>query len=210
MSIHSCQRPYACASQCQAYPPGCIQVSIPRVPIQHNKKAGTLIRLLRHTTTRTNRFDAKKIPDALSPACHQLWGQVKTCPLRESERVNPGIRNTFIHSLTISAPASSRANWPGPPLPDYDLLRKPPLPPPCIILLWGRSIVRGQVRGKSKVQGPESKALAFCSSLCSLPDAVRDGVFFDVEPDFGLGRDRWRRQERAELLEYLAQRNVVN
>ena len=41
------------------------------------------------------------------------------------ERVT-GIRNTFIHSLTISAPASSRSEQPGPPLPDYDLLRKPP------------------------------------------------------------------------------------
>src|ERR1035437_3751861 len=42
------------------------------------------------------------------------------------ERVSPGIRNTFIHSSTISAPASSRSEQPGPPLPDYDLLRKPP------------------------------------------------------------------------------------
>jgi hypothetical protein len=42
------------------------------------------------------------------------------------EWVSPGIRNTFIHSLTISAPASSRSEQPGPPLPDYDLLRKPP------------------------------------------------------------------------------------
>src|ERR1035437_1261036 len=31
-----------------------------------------------------------------------------------------------IHSLTISAPASFRSGQPGPPLPDYDLLRKPP------------------------------------------------------------------------------------
>jgi len=30
------------------------------------------------------------------------------------------------HSLTVSAPASSRSEQPGPPLPDYDLLRKPP------------------------------------------------------------------------------------
>jgi uncharacterized repeat protein (TIGR03803 family) len=44
----------------------------------------------------------------------------------ESERVSPGIRNTFIQSLTISAPASSRSEQPGPPFPDYDLLRKPP------------------------------------------------------------------------------------
>src|ERR1019366_2228895 len=50
----------------------------PRTSIQYNKKAGTLIRLLRHTITRTNRFDAKNMPDARSPACHQLWGQVKT------------------------------------------------------------------------------------------------------------------------------------
>jgi hypothetical protein len=39
---------------------------------------------------------------------------------------SPGIRDTFIHSLTISAPASSRSEQPGPPLPDYDVLRKPP------------------------------------------------------------------------------------
>jgi hypothetical protein len=39
---------------------------------------------------------------------------------------SPGIRNTFIHSLTVSAPASSRSEQPGPPLPDYDLFRKPP------------------------------------------------------------------------------------
>ncbi len=44
----------------------------------YNKKAGTLIRLLRHTITRTNRFDAQTIPDRLSSACHQLWGQVNT------------------------------------------------------------------------------------------------------------------------------------
>src|ERR1035437_5238135 len=42
--------------------------------VAYNKKAGTLIRLLRHTITRTNRIDANKIPDRLSPACHQLWG----------------------------------------------------------------------------------------------------------------------------------------
>ena len=46
--------------------------------------------------------------------------------------------------------------------------------------------------------------------LCSLTGAVRDGVFFDVETDFGFGRQRWGREERPELLEYLAQRNVLN
>ena len=57
----------------------------------------------------------------------------------------------FLHSLTISAPASSGAEQPGSLLPDFDLLRKPPgaavfaasgwslllLMPPCFARGWG-------------------------------------------------------------------------
>jgi hypothetical protein len=39
---------------------------------------------------------------------------------------------------------------------------------------------------------------------------VRNGVFFDVEADFGFGWRRRGSKERAELLENLAQRGVVN
>ena len=43
-----------------------------------------------------------------------------------------------------------------------------------------------------------------------LPDAVTDGVFFDMEANFGFGR-LWRRfQQGAELLGDLPQRHIVN
>jgi len=43
-----------------------------------------------------------------------------------------------------------------------------------------------------------------------LPDLVTDGVFFDMEANFGFGR-LWRRfQQGAELLEDFPQRHVVN
>ena len=42
-----------------------------------------------------------------------------------------------------------------------------------------------------------------------LSHAVRDGVFFDVEADFGFGGRGWRLEQRAELLEDFAQRGVV-
>ena len=51
----------------------------------YNKKAGISFRPLCHTLQRTNqnRTDALKIPEALSPACHQLWGH--------GWRLQPGI-----------------------------------------------------------------------------------------------------------------------
>lgn len=44
----------------------------------------------------------------------------------------------------------------------------------------------------------------------AFPGAIRDGVFFDVEADFGLGRLRGRFQEGAELLEDLPQSHIVD
>ena len=46
--------------------------------------------------------------------------------------------------------------------------------------------------------------------LVLLPDTVTDGVFFDMEANFGFGR-LWRRfQQWAELLEDFPQRYIVN
>ena len=43
-----------------------------------------------------------------------------------------------------------------------------------------------------------------------LPETVTDGVFFDMEANFGFGR-LWRRfQQGAELLEYFPQRHVMD
>jgi len=41
-------------------------------------------------------------------------------------------------------------------------------------------------------------------------DAVRGGIFFDVETDFGFGLLGWRRQERTEFLVDVAESRVVN
>jgi hypothetical protein len=43
-----------------------------------------------------------------------------------------------------------------------------------------------------------------------LPDTATDGVFFDMEANFGLGRLGRRFQQGAELLEDFPQRHVVN
>jgi len=40
--------------------------------------------------------------------------------------------------------------------------------------------------------------------------AVKNGVFFDVEPDFGFGLGRRRLQQRTEFLEDFAQGDVVD
>ena len=40
-------------------------------------------------------------------------------------------------------------------------------------------------------QRPLATPLITPSGLCSPAGAVRDGVFFDVEADFGFGRGRW-------------------
>lgn len=40
-------------------------------------------------------------------------------------------------------------------------------------------------------------------------DAIRKGVFFDVEADFGFGRWRWRFEERPELLVDVPQGSVM-
>ena len=40
-------------------------------------------------------------------------------------------------------------------------------------------------------------------------DAVREGIFFDVEADFGFGRWRRRLKQRAEFLVDFAERDIV-
>jgi len=44
----------------------------------------------------------------------------------------------------------------------------------------------------------------------AFPDAITDGVFFEVEADFGFGWSRGWFQERAELLEDFPQSHIVD
>src|ERR1019366_1406659 len=80
--------------------------------------------------------------------------------------------------------------------------------------LWGARRVWGNPWKGSPIvmfsagcarQGSLATPLITRSGLCSLSCAIRDGVFFDVKTDFGFGGRRWGREERPELLEYLAQ-----
>jgi hypothetical protein len=45
--------------------------------------------------------------------------------------------------------------------------------------------------------------------LSAFPRAIKDGVFINVEADFGLGRLRGRFQEGAELLDDSPQSHIV-
>src|SRR5437867_1729669 len=73
---------------------------------------------------------------------------------------------------------------------------------------------REEVRSQqSRVRSPDSEVQRLSSGQLRAVfsfDAVGDGVFFDVEADFGLGRQRWRLEQRAQLLVDVAQRDIVH
>ena len=62
-----------------------------------------------------------------------------------------------------------------------------------LIALTGR-----EGRGLKAEGSIRTRVASFCSGLSSLPDAVRNGVYFDVEADFGFGRRRWWGHELAD------------